>query len=198
MHRVGRDGFRSLLTFRYGFLPWNYAKIKDYDFIIMSFGEIDAREHVEKISEKTAKPIEEIVNTLVENFMESLACFFDGKAKILISCVHPTPPGNDTGQLFIRDTLNQKMKSCCARYNFQFLDFRDQCQTNGWLDNRYAGDGVHLDPRNTEFVKDAILAKLGINLAYAPDYKDLYLRPVSAKTLRARYNRTRKKLFRRN
>lgn len=197
MHRVGRDGFRSLLTFRYGFLPWDFNKIKDYDFIIISFGEIDAREHIEKISEKNSKPIEDIVNILVESFMESLALFFNGKAKIIISCVLPTPQGYNENQKYIRETLNQTMKRYSEKYNFLFFDYRDQCQTNGWLENCYSDDKVHLNPRNAEFIRNKLSGTLCINLTYDPHFSDLYMRPMATKTFRSKYNRMRKKIFRR-
>lgn len=197
MHRVGRDGFRSLLTYRHGFLPWEINKIQKYDFIIVSFGEIDAREHIEKISNLQSKPIEDVINSLVGAYMKSLADFFDTNTKLVISCVPPTPPGQNATQIVVREILNESMRHNSEKFDFLFFDYRPDCQSDGWLRSCFSEDSVHLNPRKTEFIRNKLSDILQVKLTYNPNFADLFLRPMSARTLRAKYNRTRKRLFNR-
>lgn len=64
MHRVGRDGLNILNLQKLG--------IKENDIVIFTFGEIDVRCHIGKQRDEKKRDLNEIIDTLVKNYINTI------------------------------------------------------------------------------------------------------------------------------
>lgn len=169
MHRVGRDGIRSVL-------PADLI-LKAHDRVIFSFGEIDCRAHVARIAALKGTSIDAVLDDLVERFLETLRELVAAtRIEAWISCI--VPPGRRTpvreialsaqyvtDQVSIRRRLNRKLQEGAAQAGLGFLDFYDQIAgPDGALPRRMDIDGNHVNPRRVASILDVVAAALGIRL----------------------------------
>lgn len=78
MHRIGRD---SLNICNFG--------IHNHDFIVFVFGEIDVRCHIGIQRDRHLRSEEDIINTLIDNFIRSILDCSTGNNQLMICSVVP-------------------------------------------------------------------------------------------------------------
>ncbi|MBE1208439.1 hypothetical protein [Aminobacter carboxidus] len=165
MHRAARDGIASLV-------PKNCRPVSG-DVLVLSFGEIDSREHVGRIARKNGRSSIEEADALCDRFQVALDQF-KGKcpARLALACIGPFNP--DPAYLVyegyenedacradvkaIRDRINERM----AAMGVAFVDFRaGYCNPDGTIIPALSDNNVHIDPRHSEPVLAALQQALG-------------------------------------
>lgn len=165
MFAIGRDGL-------------NFINIKDFDVqendvIIFVFGEIDARCHIGKQRDTKNRDLNEIIESLVINYLESIKKNKDQFTNLYCGIVSVMPPTNNVYNKFypyygpiedrvlITRQLNMKLQELCALYEFNFLDvYSLYVNDNGFLDNERSDKLVHVNPKKNDLIKQKLLNQL--------------------------------------
>lgn len=203
MHRVGRDGLRSLLTYRGGFLPWSRDKLRNYDLAIASFGEIDCRAHIEAIAAKSGKPVTNVMEDLARRYCDALRHYFAGNIKnLLVLAVPPVAPratytGQLADQVALRRELNHELARACKGAGLAFTDYWQHApHTNGIIDEGWHDGNQHFDPSKTQFLGKVLAAATGQPFTFAPVTGNHFARTKGEQTLlgeaRALWRRARR------
>ena len=158
MNRIGRDKLDCINFMNY--------RIQNNDTVIYQVGEVDCRNNIGK-QLQLDRNIDEIITTLVDNFIESIKLNVKNfeKINVIICCILPTMNSSDyynkkgiieescypwIGSDFERSnytkTINQLLKNKCKIENFLFLDYYEYYEdNNGTLKLNYTSDGIHIN-----------------------------------------------------
>jgi hypothetical protein len=164
MHRIGRDGFDSVLPADLHFLPG--------DIVISSYGDIDCSAHVMPIAVLKDWTWEEVIDDLVYRYMQTLIKFKGrSEAQVGVNCISPPGvrfAGQDLkNQVIIRKMMNAKLASYCEQVGFEFIDFYDKYEAaDGSMFPADKWAGNHMDPDHSEFVLSALRAKYDVPFTY--------------------------------
>jgi hypothetical protein len=157
MHRIGRDGINGFNIKSYG--------IKENDIVLLIFGAIDIGSHIfrgdEQIRQMEHRDIDEIIETLVANYIEIV---LENKKQyknitIIISACIPFAPGNkdrkeafqkifpgksyEDTQVKITNKLNIKLHYYSDKNNLLFLNVNElYTNAKGYLRPELS-DGTH-------------------------------------------------------
>lgn len=155
MHRIGRD--KVLLP-----IPPNTID-KHRDVVLITYGEIDCRSHIDIQIREKGRVLDEVVDTLARGFCETIRSY--GYAKVVVLAVippvrrhdyesrwgeitHGVPfRGGDAERLLYTDMLNIKLKTYCDRHGFHFVDpYRPHytIQESGMLDFSKSDGVIHV------------------------------------------------------
>lgn len=151
MHRMGRDGIQFLDLKQHGIL--------DGANVVFAFGEIDVRCHIGKQRDLTNRSVDEIIDTLVVNFIRTIQqnCLFYHTLSPIVYSVTPPSLGIDFPDLFpiygsledrvvITRKLNQRLFEVCSENDIPFLDvYDDYSNEDGTLNLNLSHDTVHID-----------------------------------------------------
>lgn len=165
MHRVGRDGLKFLNIKNYG--------VRDNDIVIFVFGEIDVRCHIGKQRDQQLRNENEIINTLVSNYFNTLILNKNLFKKIIFVVFNVPPPSNNAfntqfpyygsleDRVHLTKLCNNILNIYCTKHNFHFLDvYNFYAQENGSL-NPQLGDGnIHINVHQNQHVKDKLFVLL--------------------------------------
>lgn len=157
MHRVGRD---KLII-----LDENY--IINNSLCIFCFGEIDVRTHFYKQIEEKKRKEEEVINSLVYNYIETIKLNIINK-KIVTGIMSIIPPsykenkdesarikwykfcfnGSDKQRAHWTFLVNKELKKYCINNNWEYIDIYSlYVDENGMLKDQYCNDGCHITDR---------------------------------------------------
>lgn len=149
MNRIGRDGLSILDVRKYG--------VSEADILIFSFGEIDVRCHIKKQCEVYKRRLEEVIETLVDRYFETILqnCSFYSKILCLVYSVPPPTNahfseeypfhGDLKERILISKILNAKLETLCAKHQILFLDVYDQyADSEGALNPMFSDGTVHI------------------------------------------------------
>lgn len=158
MHRLGRDNI-SILDFR-------KYDIQNGDIIVFAFGEIDVRYNIGKQRDHKKRELEEIIDTLVDNYFKTILMNFNMFTDLHCIIFNVLPPSNKAykpygtllDRIIITKKLNIRLRDECSKYNFQFLDVTDYFSTNyGDLNPALSDGSVHINPNKNALVKIELL-----------------------------------------
>jgi len=165
MHRVGRDGIKFLNLKNHG--------IQENDIAVFVFGEIDARAHILKQRDEHNRPTEEIINTLVSNYMQTLnenKKQYNNITIISMSIIPPTDRcfnakhpfyGTLNDRIAVTKQLNEKLKNECVMHGFEFLDIFDLCATpEGALKFEMSDTCVHINFQHNYIIRKKLIDQL--------------------------------------
>ncbi|MEM9723871.1 MAG: SGNH/GDSL hydrolase family protein [Pseudomonadota bacterium] len=149
MHRVARDGLRSLITLEdLGFFGERH--LASYRAILLSFGEIDARSHLPRIAAERAQSLEVAAADVTGRFIDSLAAqdLLPWDKVLLAGAPAPSAlflsPEEIQAQLTLRRAMNDGLRAGAARLGCAYLPPADALiDADGVLASRYDLDGVH-------------------------------------------------------
>lgn len=191
MHRIGRDGIASMLTPRWGFGRFRKHVLRSYDHVFLSFGEIDSREHIDRIAQRNAMDTGLVIDDLTERYLDAVEAYFGVSGVPVVVCVPPvTPYANTTEQKDLRDRVNAALAKKCESRGISFLDYRktapleDRCIADGHHDGN-----VHFDPAATGFLAPCLEAITSQALVHDACYQKQPDRLQRHRTLRARLKR---------
>lgn len=183
MHRVARDGLRSVLP--------RSCRLGDYDALFLVFGEIDCRVHVANIAARDGLPVAAVVEDLAARFVVAIGDVQRDCAKpIAICCVIPPmatlalQPGETQdearrSQIGVRRLMNERLRALAAERGIRFIDFYDAyAAKTGELEPSLSDGVVHIGRGQTKAIVDATAACLGVPLTYRPIDRDIFLIPV--------------------
>lgn len=160
MHRVGRDGLEFLNVKSYG--------VRENDIVVFVFGEIDVRCHIGKQRDLKKRTLDEILDTLVEQYMSAVKAnqqTFENITCVITNVIPPIDGANRNDpnypfygtlseRVMITRLLNQKLKFACAQKDFLFLDFYDLfTNQDGSLSEKYSDTRVHIDYIYNKLIK---------------------------------------------
>lgn len=164
MHRIGRDliNFKSIDVCIIE--PVHYS-IPNDGIVLVSFGEIDVRNHIHKQVE-LGRDIQEICNTLVCNYIECIIMNreLNNYDKIAILAINP-PRGNDDPIIEMKGSneqrksyqllLNLYLKKYCEDNSLYFFDLTSYyTDADGMLDSNKRDNSVHIS--FSEFMEESI------------------------------------------
>lgn len=159
MHRVGRDGFN--LTG----IPF-----KDGDAALFSFGHIDVGWHICKEKHLSSRGIDEIVNTLVVNYLNVISDITKPYPNIIKIVYSVLPPSDQSGLTIryegtikmrakITKQMNELLRKLCPTYGIEFLDVYDDFRDENGILRREVRDPVsffHIDLPYYDFVNSKL------------------------------------------
>lgn len=153
MHRAARDG-----------IPTEKMDLKDGDFLILSFGELDCRTNIYKyVDENTT--YRDIIDEITARYGKELLRLREQHPNVNI-CVYNVPPParaeyvtknpnypafpfNSTNEERKQYALymNAKLREFCNTHNFEFIDIYDKCtDKDGFLNLSVADSSkAHMD-----------------------------------------------------
>ena len=154
MNRVGRIllNFKSMDVWPID--PVHYS-IPNDGILLVSFGEIDVRNHIHK-QVGYGRDIHEICSTLVENYVGCLLINrqLNGYENIAILAINPPRraddrsievKGSDKERKRYQVLLNTYLKKACEENSFYFFDLNSYySDSDGFLDSNKRDDSVHL------------------------------------------------------
>jgi len=160
MHRIGRDGINIK----------NYG-IRESDFVVFTFGEIDVRCHIGIQRDKHNRDVEEIIDMLADNFLLSILennqQLFIDIHYIICSIVPPTNAsynpefpfyGTLEDRIILTKKINRYLKNKCELNDIGFLDIYDHYSLkNGELDPAISDGLVHILPNYNVEIKRCLL-----------------------------------------
>lgn len=185
MHRVARDGLRSLITNEeLGFYGETY--LSDHLAILLSFGEIDARSHMPGIAEKSGWTLEEAALDLVERFMTRMEeqALFDWTKIIIPGIVPPSGlfPGEEeiAAQVIIRGVINERLARHGARLGYRYMPPPPILTgPNGALAGKFDLDGVHVNYDGAVLMTERMCAIDGVSPSFESREIDILQQTVT-------------------
>lgn len=148
MHRVGRDGL--------SFPAYREINISKYKIIAFSFGEIDARTHIARQSEKNNVGFGATIHDVVDRYIYAIKKEFEGNQSPIVAIIGIVPPikkemskegwfyGGDSDRLSITLELNAYLENKCRENQLVFVDmysgFSDSSgfiSTNFWFGDHH-------------------------------------------------------------
>lgn len=126
MHRIGRDGLKGLDVSTRG--------VRDGDIVVFMFGEIDARCHIGRQRDQLKRDVDEIINTLVYNYVRTIhtnCALFESITPVIALVVPPSDLeynpsfpywGLLSDRAMITKKLNDMLKHFASRYNIPVID----------------------------------------------------------------------------
>ena len=159
MHRIGRDGINIK----------NYG-VRENDFVVFTFGEIDVRCHIGIQRDKQNRAVEEIIETLAQNILLSILQNnrqFTNIHFLICSVVPPTNAhynpqfpfyGTLVDRIMLTKKLNRNLKSKCESRNVGFLDIYDfYSLENGELNPAMSDGIIHIHSSSNDKIKQCLL-----------------------------------------
>ena len=146
MHHIGNNGV--------SFSKYNHPDLSSFKTVAVCFGEIDARVHIAKQSNKQSLSIKQIINDIVDRYMlkiDSTRKEYSLSSIIIIGVVPPIKEsmskqgwtyGSDIDRLLIHKELNAYILQQCGVFGFDFLDMNAGFADNdGFISHDFwAGD----------------------------------------------------------
>jgi hypothetical protein len=141
--------------------------------LVFVFGGVDARRHIGRVAEESGRPIQEVVDRLVDGYLDSLAGECGGRRVIVVGVLPPAPEesidagfgywGTQAQRACVARILNLALADGCSARGFGFVDqSSDYADERGHLPPGLSYDGVHLkeEARQTavENVRAAVAA----------------------------------------
>jgi hypothetical protein len=164
MHGVGKDGLNTLDIKKYNVL--------ENDIVVFVFGEIDVRCHIGRQRDQKKRCLEEIINTLVNNYVATInenRVFYNNINCVIMSVLPPTNRGFNHAfpyygtiedRVNITKKLNSKLKEACLLNNIKYLDvYYLYADSNGSFNKALGDQSVHVGLNKNYPIKEA-LAKL--------------------------------------
>lgn len=153
MHRIGRDGI--------SFLNLKNLGIQENQIAIFSFGEIDVRCHIGKQCDHYNRSLDEIIETLVQNYIQTVLLnrqLYHNLTCIIYSVTPPTGPDSQTfnylyphygsleDRINISKKLNTRLSSACKDTGVPFLNvYDDYALDDGSLNPALSDGNVHIN-----------------------------------------------------
>ena len=171
MHRAARDGIASLV-------PPNCIPATG-DVMVLSFGEIDCRVHIEKQAKLKGRSAIQEADDLCDRFGTALNAFSKTcPAQLALACIVPFNPqfleltGRDLDrhirqQSRIRDHVNERLR----RTGFPFVDFRSSFSNeDGTIIPSLSDRNFHINSGKSQAVVDALNSALGSNFKFSKPF----------------------------
>ena len=185
MHRVARDGLRSLITNEeLGFYGEKY--LSEHTAILLSFGEIDARSHLPKIAVRFGQTLEAAALDLVERFMARMEsqALFDWRQVIIPGVVPPSGlylgAGEIADQIVIRSVINERLAHHGGRLGYRYMPPPSVLTGEGGaLAGRFDLDGVHVNYDGARLMTERMAEIAGVSPSFEPREIDILQQTVA-------------------
>jgi len=165
MHRVGRDGL--------SFLNVKALSVKEDDYVVFVFGEIDVRCHIGKQSHQQQQPYQDIISKLVNNYIATimrnkeqythLSCIVFGVVPPTDQNFNPDYPiyGSLVERIAITQCLNAELNKACLARGLIFFNVYDAYGTPlGDFDKKFSDNLVHIGIAHNELVRQRLVEVL--------------------------------------
>ncbi len=165
MHRIGRDGL-AILNFK-------KHNIQNDDVVVLTFGEIDVRCHIGKQHDETKRDLDEILNTLVNNYMRTINLNRAQYANVSCVIMETMPPSKDgfnpnypfwgtlADRANITKKLNARLLEACCEHNILYLPMHDLYANSDGTLNMTLSDGcVHVNPEHNHPLRMRLLSPI--------------------------------------
>ncbi|MFZ3135945.1 MAG: tetratricopeptide repeat protein [Thermodesulfovibrionales bacterium] len=155
MHRIGRDG-----------IDMKHVGVDENDFVVLTFGEIDVRCHIGIQRDKHKRNLDEIIETLAENFVVAICKNkkqFSNIHLIVCSVIPPTDIsynpdfpyyGTLEDRISLTKKLNGVLETKCATNNLSFVNTYDYYSAErGELNPSLSDGSVHIHSDYSQEIK---------------------------------------------
>lgn len=150
-YSVGNKNHKS-----YKSLFGSLDKIGNDSYLLLSFGEIDCREHLEQQAVNQNKPINEIIETCVNVYFETVLDVRKVCKDLIVLAPHPCSWYNMEKNK-IHKHFNEILEKKCKESCISFLSLFDDIINTPEYMCEYFYDGVHLKSECLVFLKDKLL-----------------------------------------
>lgn len=166
MFRIGRDGL--------DFLNIKQYPVQENDIVLFLFGEVDARAHIGKQRDEKNRDLEEILESLVQNYMTTIKNNLEQYNKLTCVVSSIMPPCDYQRNIYLpfygiledRVLITQSLNNCLERHcqlnGFLFLDIYSlYAKADGSMKWELTNHGdIHADPLQNKEVKNALISLL--------------------------------------
>jgi hypothetical protein len=165
MHRVGRDGLVGLNIKNLG--------VHEGDVVVFLFGEVDVRCHIGRQRDEKVREQSEVINTLANAYIETLASNKKLYTNIVCFVCSITPPcdrgynssypfyGSLSERVSITQELNNSLKECSRKHGIHFLDvYSIYAQDDGSLGLAVSDGIIHINPKYNYHIKEKLIEAL--------------------------------------
>ena len=162
MHRVGRDGLHGLDVRTFG--------VDENDLAIFVFGEIDIRCHVGKQRDIMKRTSDEIIHTLVRNYLNTILENQKLFAKLHCAIFTVLPPTNRSynpefpyygmlhDRVLLTKAINTLLRAEAQAHGLYLMDvYNDYALPDGSFNPALSDGRVHIDPNKNGPVRKALL-----------------------------------------
>ncbi len=165
MYRIGASGLQALNITHYG--------IQENDVVVFIFGEIDARCHIGKQRDQKNRNLDDIIESLVANYMQTInqnrrlyhtiTCVVMEVMPPTNQCYNPEVPfyGSLEDRIIITKKLNESLKIACEQYDILFLPTHNlYANEDGSLNTALSDTFVHIGFTYNYLLKDQLFLLL--------------------------------------
>lgn len=165
MYSIGKNGLNAVNLKNFG--------IENNDVVVFVFGEIDARCHIGKQRDENNRELDEVIETLVINFLNTLnqnKLMFQKLHYVIMSIMPPTDNiynvclpyhGTLEDRVTITQKINKKLYELSNTYEFDFFDIYSLYATlTGELDITKSDKVVHVNSLYNDQIKKNVLDML--------------------------------------
>ena len=159
MYRVGIDGEWIISLKELG--------IKDLDWIVWNFGEIDVRNHIIKQRDGQNTTVEKIIAPLADNYIQTIFNLARNNSNMILAVIPPTDNVGDktlpkTGELYERVHARNKLNTALYKYADQWgLVYCDPwepfTEQDGSLRKDMSDGGVHVGINYAHMVVENVM-----------------------------------------
>lgn len=140
--------------------------------IILCFGEIDCRAHIQKIAEKKNLAIEDVIEHTVRSYIKVIKEIHDLGYELYVWNAIPNNGDSENKDFPSVGTKKERINIClifnkllakyCSELNVEFLTILDKLINNGVPDSYYYMDSIHLSPKAFPLFKEKYAEKFDL------------------------------------
>jgi hypothetical protein len=159
MYRVGIDGEWLIGLKELG--------VKDLDWIVWCFGEIDVRNHIIKQRDGQNTTVEKIINPLADNYVQTIFNLAPNNSNMILAVIPPTDNSNDAGfprvgllyeRVHARNKLNTALEKYADQWGLVCCDpWEPFTNQDGSLRADMSDGNVHVGPEYKNLVAGKVL-----------------------------------------
>lgn len=162
MHRIGRDGL-AILNIQ--------GSVQNGDVVVFCYGEIDVRCHIGKQRDEKKRSLDEVIDTLVRNYFQTIAQNVSIYTDLKVVIVSPVPPCDPAPQyislpmhgplqdrVLVNNALCDELSRSCRERGYGFLDVRSHFSNpDGSLKFELSDGIVHVGLPYNRIIKEQLL-----------------------------------------
>jgi hypothetical protein len=154
-------------------------KFRKNEHILLTFGEIDCRNHIYKqyLKNEDKVSLDQVISSVIHNYGEVIKSMRQSGFNTAVLSVAPAASvvintdvdypsvGSPEERSVVTRTFNKQLEEFCLANDCMYIDvYTKTCDKNGWILREYAYDTAHLNKRIIPFVLEQYRNKYHIKL----------------------------------
>ena len=147
---------------------------KKRDVVVLVFGEIDCRMHINKqfLKHGETTSIPELINETISKYSEAIKQVNDAGYSIFVHGIVPAATQENIynnphyadrkTRLIINREFNKQLKSFCIKNGYRYLDIQSKfADESGFISKYFSTDGLHLNLKAILIIEKMLDRELG-------------------------------------